>query len=42
MFAFEFDGALFAAEYDTPPFAFALLFDRSTTRELGRICQYFN
>lgn len=28
MFAFVFDESLFAFEYDTPPFEFALLFDR--------------
>lgn len=39
---FAFDESLFAFAYATPPFAFALLFDRSTTRELGRICQYVN
>lgn len=32
MFAFEFDEALFAFAYDTPPFEFALLFERQTTR----------
>ena len=38
---FAFDESLFAFAYATPPFAFALLFDRSTTRELGRIHLYF-
>jgi len=28
MFAFVFDESLFVFAYDTPPFAFALLFDR--------------
>ena len=32
MFAFVFDESLFAFAYETPPFAFALLFDRYTTR----------
>ena len=38
---FAFDESLFAFAYATPPFAFALLFDRSTTRELGRIHHLF-
>lgn len=32
MFAFVFDESLFAFAYETPPNAFALLFDRYTTR----------
>lgn len=32
---FEFDEALFVFEYATPAFAFALLFDRPSTRPMG-------
>lgn len=37
MFAFVFDESLFVFAYATPPFAFALLFDRNTTRCLWEI-----
>jgi len=33
MFAFVFDGSLFEFTLATPPFGFALLFERLTTRE---------
>ena len=33
MFAFEFEVALFAFTYATPPFGFAELFERFNTRE---------
>lgn len=37
MFVFVFDESLFVFAYATPPFAFALLFDRYTTRCLWEI-----
>lgn len=33
IFVFVFDESLFAFTYATPPFVFALLFERLTTRE---------
>lgn len=44
MFAFVFDESLFEFAYDTPPFAFALLYDRQTTRPYGgfRLSRYKN
>ena len=35
IFEFEFEASLFAFAYDTPPFAFALLYPRKTTRLKG-------
>lgn len=37
MFVYVFDESLFVFAYATPPFAFALLFDRYTTRCLWEI-----
>lgn len=41
MFAFVTDESLFVFAYATPPFAFALLFDRYTTRCLWEIHLFF-
>lgn len=41
MFVFVFDESLFVFAYATPPFAFALLFDRYTTRCLWEIHLFF-
>ena len=37
MFVFAFDESLFAFAYETPPLAFALLFDRYTHQCYGKI-----
>ena len=42
MFAFEFEGALDAFAFATPPLAFALLLERYTTRPRGDFCQKDN
>ena len=39
--AFAVPESLFAFEYATPPFVFARLFDRFTTRSLEEICHVF-